>query len=79
MQAFGLTARLELASVQSGGQNSGHSGIPPYLEVDVAQTQLADLGLVLGSQVRVVPTQLRVFAAHEAAASSATIATAIAS
>ena len=79
VQAFGLTARLELASVQSGGQNSGHSGIPPYLEVDVAQTQLADLGLVLGSQVRVVPTQLRVFAAHEAAASSATIATAIAS
>jgi sulfate transport system ATP-binding protein len=74
VQAFGLAARLELASVQGGD----HSGIPPHLEVDVTQTQLADLGLTLGAQVRVVPTQLRVFAAHDAAANHAAIATAIA-
>ncbi len=70
VQAFGLSARLELTSVQS----SADGGIPPYLEVDIAQTQLAELGLVLGSQVRVVPTQLRVFAAHEAAAVTSKIA-----
>ncbi len=59
IQSFGFHARVELSALQGGGD----SGLPPYLEADVARQNLPDLGLSLGSQVRVLPHQLRVFAA----------------
>ena len=61
VQSWGFHARVELAVQHDVGLDAGRSGLPPELEVDVPRAQLSDLGLSLGTVVRVVPSQLRVF------------------
>ena len=61
VQSWGFHARVELAVQHDVGLDAGRSGLPPDLEVDVPRAQLSDLGLSLGTVVRVVPSQLRVF------------------
>lgn len=60
VQSFGLSARVELSTLRP----SVDSGVPPYLDVDVPRALVAEQGLAPGRQVRVVPTQLRLFEAQ---------------
>jgi sulfate transport system ATP-binding protein len=66
LQSFGLYARLELSVLPPSASNTGLiaavDAAPPYIEVDIPRAQLADLGLMLGTTLRAVPQQLRVFA-----------------
>ncbi|WP_374514257.1 sulfate/molybdate ABC transporter ATP-binding protein [Niveibacterium sp.] len=51
---FGSQARIEL-------QSEHQPGVPDQVEVELPRTRVRELGLVEGSRVRVVPSQLAVF------------------
>lgn len=55
--SFGLNSRIELSAIASPDAKS----TPQYYEVELPRSDVANRGLAEGQQVRIVPSQLRVF------------------
>ena len=55
--SFGLNSRIELSAIASADAKSA----PQFYEVELARSEVTKRGLAEGQQVRIVPSQLRVF------------------
>lgn len=55
--SFGLNSRIELSAVTSGDAKIA----PQFYEVELPRSEVAKRGIAEAQQVRIVPSQLRVF------------------